>query len=191
MPKRKINQTLALSGLAEDFKRYRLDNFKTDLAHHKNMYDKAMKFLENPKCIYFGGQSGSGKSHLSTALVKILVERGYTDFEYLKFAEDFPMIQYSLRNFDDEISKPARDKLNRFGTCKLLYIDDFLKVGNLDNVFEMIDSRYKRNLITIISSETYLESIKDEAIYGRIYEMCQGNVVTIEKHENKNYRLKG
>ena len=76
MPKRKINRRLAESGLAYDFKRYRLDNFKNKKSYHKIMYDKAIKFIDNPtQAIYYGGQVGSGKSHICTAISKHMIEK--------------------------------------------------------------------------------------------------------------------
>lgn len=190
MIKRKINKNLLNDDLSEDFKRYRLDNFLTDKPHWKVMYDKAIKFLDKPSgAFYVGGQSGSGKTHLCTAISKELIERGY-DFKYLNYARDFIRIQMDLKNFKIDVNEKAQDTLKEIATVKVLYIDDFLKVGGYDNVFELINSRYNKNLITIISSENYLEEIKDEAVYGRIYEMSGNSVVKIARNTEKNYRIK-
>lgn len=187
MPKRKINERLFESGLANEFKRYRLDNFEHETPYHQYMYDKAIKFIDNPtQAIYYGGQVGSGKSHICTAISRALIEKGYA-FDYLKYADTFIVLKNKLDTYGE--ADEALKKLKHYYTVKVLYIDDFLKVGRHIDAFNLIDSRYKQGLITIISSEIYLEDITDEGIYSRIYQMCNGNVVRIEKHESKNYRL--
>ena len=189
MPKRKINRRLAESGLAYDFKRYRLDNFKNKKSYHKIMYDKAIKFIDNPtQAIYYGGQVGSGKSHICTAISKHMIEKGY-EFEYLKYADEFITLLQQKTDYDK--AEEAIKRLKYLYNVKVLYIDDFLKSGRHLDCFTLIDSRYKNDLITIISSEIYLEDIQDEGIRSRIYEMCHGNVIRIERDEVKNERLKG
>lgn len=86
----------------------------------------------------------------------------------------------------------------------VLYIDDLFKTGgdrstdkatptpaDINLAFEIINSRYIKNSITIISSERSLEEITSisEAIGGRINERCGDYRINIAKDKNKNYRL--
>jgi DNA replication protein DnaC len=81
---------------------------------------------------------------------------------------------------------------------KLLYIDDFLKVGggerpregDLNVAFELLNARYSNpQLLTIISTERTPQEIMgfDEAIASRINERCGKFRLTFEG-EQKNQR---
>ena len=77
----------------------------------------------------------------------------------------------------------------------MLYIDDFLKShkhtdSELNIAFEVINGRYVSRKLTIISSEMTLSDIynADEAIAGRIREMCGENVIAISADTKKNIR---
>ena len=81
-----------------------------------------------------------------------------------------------------------------------MYIDDLFKPvslniqptqGELRRAKDLIDYRYRNKLTTIISTEISIEDICaiDEAIGGRIYEMCKDYYVHITG-KDKNYRLR-
>lgn len=193
MNKRAISRAIDKSGLKDNFERYTFDNYTIKESWQQYAKDKAIEYANTHHSEWFVivGQVGSGKSHLCTAIVSELINQG-NDFRYLAFARDMPRLQQRLRSGYMDVKEKAEEEIEALKKVKVLYIDDYLKTNNVDNIFELIDYRYSRNdLITIISSEkSYDEQRKiDEALASRIYERANGYYVKIAKDENKNYRL--
>ena len=193
-PIRHMHEMIHDSGLKSQFDRCTLESFKHLKPHHKIMKERALTFIDNPtRAIIFSGMTGVGKSHISVAILNELLKKHY-EFTYLNYANEFTQLQLDLKNFNEDISDKARKRLKEISTVKVLYIDDFLKVGSYDNVFDLINARYIDNdLITIISTERTNEEIKriDMAVHGRLREMCgKDNWINIGYDENKNERLK-
>ncbi len=103
---------------------------------------------------------------------------------------------------DDAVGGKATAKeMKSLKEVDVLYIDDFFKPigGNRPSdadirlAYEIINARYNRRKITIISSERHISEIAeiDEAIGGRIYEYAKGYTVNIARDTARNYRLKG
>jgi DNA replication protein DnaC len=95
-------------------------------------------------------------------------------------------------------------KLWRYQRAKLLIIDDLFKdkikkgkvVGELSeadikHIYPIINHRYINHLPTLISSECtpYMLTDFDEALAGRIVEMCGDNVVVFN-NSKYNYRMR-
>lgn len=142
------------------------------------------------RCFFVGGQSGSGKTHISTLICRDLIELGHA-LLYKKWVD----VIEKLADYHSE----DRDKiLDEITNIKALYIDDLLKpTGGTFNsreiraTFDMIDRRYtKRDSITVISSELTIEQIRkiDEATARRISEMAGDYVVNIGKDAGKIYK---
>lgn len=193
---RKIIRNLKSSGLYEDFKIHSFTSFKEETQHHKAMKAKALVFIKDKGLNWFfiGGKSGSGKTHICTAISKELIRQG-NDFIYLPFARVMPSIAKDLTNYTSHLKLEAEYQFEKLKNAEVLYIDDFLKIMVKDIVFELIDYRYKNKLKTIISSELNLEEIAeyDEAVSGRIYEMTgRGKYsMTIANAAENNYRFHG
>lgn len=89
------------------------------------------------------------------------------------------------------------DKLRR---VKVLYIDDFFKArrgekptdSEIKIAYEIVDSRYCNNLVTIVSSEFSIDEIVeiDEAIGGRIKQKSKAYCAYIARDKGKDHRLK-
>lgn len=143
------------------------------------------------RCFFIGGQSGSGKTHISTLICKELIELGHA-LLYKKWVD----IIEKLADYHSE----DRDKLlDEITNIKALYIDDLLKpTGGAFNsrevraTFDMIDRRYtKRDSITVISSELTIEQIRkvDEATARRISEMAGDTfAINVGKDASKIYK---
>ena len=93
--------------------------------------------------------------------------------------------------------KGYKEAINEFKKTDVLYIDDLFKQQNVGDAdiklaFEIIDSRYREDRITVISSELNIDDIMgiDEAVAGRILQMSRGYQLNIDKDRNKNYRLR-
>lgn len=198
---RKSIMRMKRSGLEKLIKRCRFENYETTEEWQKIIKEKAIRFTKNPAPVfYIGGQSGSGKTHLCTAISRELLLQG-KELRYVLWRDESVKIK-SMMNKDNAGYEMAVDEMKK---VDVLYIDDFLKVpiGNTENrptvadlslALEIINNRYNAQLITIISSEWTVREIIgfDEALGGRIYEMAgEENCANLKKDKSKNYRLKG
>lgn len=189
MPKRRSMKYIRNSGLQELFNRYTFDSYKTDdNEKRKTIKERAIKYA-NAKTRawwFIGGKSGSGKTHICTAICKTLLDRGI-EVRYIVW-RDFAREMKAIVN-DDSYS----ERLNRLKNVKVLYIDDLFKgkytEADINLAFELINARYNGIGRTLISSEFTINQICDidEAIGGRIKEMSKGYQ---GGSPDENYRLR-
>ncbi len=186
-----VKSAIERSGLANEIKRKTFASFKTDTEFQKYLKNMAVKYLDtladNKRYwLYIGGQSGSGKSHICTAIANRFLQKSYRLF-YMKWIDDLRTIKSNLGD---------TSRLNVLKTCEVLYIDDLFKTKpteyEISIAFEIMNYRENNNLITIISSEYTPAELKalDEAIYGRIKINTNNTfMLGIDKDPTKNYRL--
>lgn len=177
------------SGLNDVFKQMTLENWNKNTQTTKVMFDKANEFINNftgVEWFYVGGQIGSGKTHLCTAIFQELMKNSYQG-TYKRWHEILKQLKSEMN------TKEYNYTILELKNCNLLYIDDFLKnatEADMNIAFEIIQGRVDRNKPTIISSELFLKEIKDEAIESRIKFMCKENFLSISRDSNNNFRLK-
>lgn len=180
------------SGLA----RCTFESFKTENEWQKNLLQAVQSYSANVngKWLFIGGQSGSGKTHLCSAVLREFI------FNYRKEVLLFEWAEKS-KKMKQLINDPKYDtELYKYKSVPVLYIDDLFKVkrgetataADINLAFEFLDYRYRNNLITIISSEFSIDDIItiDEATGSRIKHKAQEYALHIGKDRNKNYRLK-
>ena len=200
---RKTIRLMEESGLGNLLKIYSFDKFECNEDWQQYIFDKAKAFVNDDKnWFYIGGNSGSGKSHLCTAIVKELLKQGLPT-KYMLWLDESVLLKQSV-NDNERYSK----MIDEIKNIEVLYIDDFLKTGKNEEptqadiklAMEILNYRYNkarsdrsRRWITIISSERSIGEILeyDEATGSRITEMTKPDYyLYIAKDRNKNYRLK-
>lgn len=168
------------------------DNFICGTTWQGGMYEMAKAYADNPQgWFYAGGQSGCGKTHLCMAICDQLQRKNDLWITFSSWREDATI----LKNFNNDNSRARTELLKRLKSAKNLFIDDFLK-GSTSSIekqiaYEIIDYRYRLQLTTIISSEYTLGKlidVFDDAIGGRIREMCGQNVIAVHEDVDKSYR---
>ena len=181
-------------GLLDRSRRSTFENFRTDSDYQRRMKHVAQSFVENPNgWLAFFGQSGAGKTHLCTAVFTELVRRHGLEGEYLLWNADSRALKAAA--LDREY-----DLFDRYKQAQLLYVDDLFKAregqpmsdADLRLAFELLDHRYNQRSITIISCERSFDELKqlDQAIAGRIREMCGDHLLSIDRDDRKNLRLR-
>lgn len=174
---------------------YGFNKFEATKDYQKRMLEVAREFLADiSKGFIITGQSGSGKTHILSSAVIELVNRGF-NVEYLKWQEKGKY----LKSIINETEK-YQNEINAYKNCQVLYIDDFLKVGkngvptdaDINLAFEILDYRKENKLPTIISSERSLEEMIyiDEAVAGRVIEICRNRIELKDFKSVENYRLR-
>ena len=196
MGARKSLERIEKSGLKTAIEELRFDNFITPEKWQKNMLTLAKDYVENgeKKWLFYGGQSGAGKTMLCTAVCGELLNREKA-VRYMMWRDEGTKIK-SLVNDSAEYSRLIGELKN----VEVLYIDDFLKVqrgqqptpADINLAFEILNYRYANKLQTIISSEKTLDDILalDDAVGGRIYELAKGFGMSLAYDKNKNFRLR-
>ena len=189
MAKRVSVRRLERSGLKDAVNRYTFKNYVADTMERKKVLYAAEDFCRNGKGWFFiSGKSGSGKTHICTAICSRLMEQN-KNVRYMLWRDETVLLK-ALTTDGEEY----QSRIKPFKSVPVLYIDDFLKGGHTDAdirlAFEILNSRYNdSSLRTIISSELTLFEILglDEAVGGRIYERSRGYVLEAPR---ENWRLK-
>ena len=170
------------------------ETYRTPEPWQRLVKSKALAFISDKtaKGFYIGGQSGSGKTHICSAIAGEMMKRGKT-------VEPFRWVNQG-RTMKALASEPEYDEtLAKYINADILFIDDFLKTETVADVrlaMQLVDERYNRQRTTVISSERTLAEIaklcdgEGEAIAGRIKEMC-GEYCVMLSGKEKNQRLKG
>lgn len=187
------------SGLKNIISDYAFDKFQATSDWQKSLKQKAMDYAEDPHGWFFvGGQPGSGKTHICTAICRELLLQGKT-VRYMCWRNEIVKLKACLTDIQayEQLIEP-------FQNAPVLYIDDFFKTGkgagtaaqrptsaDINAAFEIVNYRYNNpDMLTIFSSELTEDELMDidEAIGSRIYERAQA--VTIARDRSRNYRLR-
>lgn len=187
------------SGLKNIIKDYTFEKFEATENWQKTIKEAAQDYVANPAGWFFiGGQSGSGKSHICTAICREFLLSGMT-VRYMLWRDDIVRIK-AVANDAEEYSK----LVDPFKKAPVLYIDDLFKTGkgadgnkqqptaaDVNVAFEIINYRYNNpHLLTLVSSECTADDLLqiDEAVAGRILERAK--VFSLNPDMRRNYRLR-
>lgn len=150
--------------------------------------------------MFFGGQPGSGKTHLCTAACGTLLNAGIA-VRYMLWVETSRQLKASINDGEtfERLIRPLID-------APVLYMDDLFKTRRGDArsiqeavtpadirvAFEIIDARVRMNRPTIISTEWMLDELlaADEAAFSRVNCMSEGYQVQIGRDKGRNWRMK-
>lgn len=173
---------------------HRVNNFKVNDDWQRDFKQLATDYILNARKEWFMamGQSGTGKTMLCSAICNDRLNKGY-EVVYLLWRDYVASLKKI--QFDDKKNDKRRYFVG-YADAEILYIDDLFKgtVTDTDKsyAFELINHRYNKGLVTIISSELLVLKLadKDQATAGRMKELAGKYCFQIEEDINKNYRLK-
>lgn len=197
---RKTIRALNRSGLADVVHDYTFDKYIVTEEWQQIVIDKAKAYLNDFEnhWFYFGGTTGSGKTHICTAIAVKLLKQG-KEVKYMLWRDEASRLKAMVNDAEYE------SIIKAYKTVDVLYIDDLFKTGktefqskqrptqaDINLAFEILNSRAIQKKITIISSESTLADLIDidEAIGGRIKQKCGDYCINIAPDRSKNYRLK-
>lgn len=211
MRRRLTEAGMASSGLSALMKKQSFDNFSLDY-YRKNEreyrimehnYKTARKYAEqfsldsDPEkrsgSLLLVGGTGLGKTHLSTAIAREIIEKGYDVFynTALGMISDF---QFS--RFKTGTSPAGGDNTERYEDCDLLIIDDLgtevINQFTVSCMYKVIDTRLNMNKPTIISTNlTSSELLK--AYSDRITSRLMGEYILLPFYgtDIRQQKLKG
>lgn len=191
---RQNQSNITQSGLSDAIRTKTFDAYQCKETWQTALKENVMHYAEKnrPQWLYIGGQSGAGKTHLCTAVCGVLLQRG--------LQVRYEMWQTIFRDLSQFATRQTR--FQQLTEAQVLYIDDFLKpISNkfddtnpkeVSVAFELLNERYTRNMVTIISSERIFRDLlaADKALAGRIKERCNGYLFAITRSDEKNWRLR-
>ena len=170
MRKRLAEAGMVSSGLAELMHRQSFDNFSLEYyAQNPEIYRTMKENLENaqtyvrefviekgkpaPKSLLFLGGTGLGKTHLSTAIARGVIERGYDVY----YNSAVGMISdFEHRRFGNGLAESEVDDTARYTECDLLILDDLgTEVVNqftLSCLYHVVNTRRNLGKPTIINT---------------------------------------
>lgn len=166
MKKKIIEAGYETSGMAEllstqTFENFSLDYYKSDPAAYRRMqqilqlmkqYAESFTVGSSGSLVLFGG-TGLGKTHLSSAVARTVLDRGYDVF-YTGAVNMLSDFEY--QRFGNSMTGDAGQDTSRYLSCDLLIIDDLgTEVTNqftTSVLYHIINTRLSRKLSTVISS---------------------------------------
>jgi len=129
--------------------------------------------------MYLYGPTGSGKTLLSCFVLNEIIRLYLAPVRYAKISRDVLGKLRASFNPNSEIYGESRKIEEELAKVKALVIDDFGVHKETEWVnsvlYDLIDARYENNLLTIITSNEPMESLKEisnKRIYSRLREMC-------------------
>lgn len=163
----------------------------------KKAWDKALSYYSNfiqeektrHNSLILCGQSGAGKTHLGMAVCNNLLNNFQVSVVYMAYRNAITRIKQVIADREDYYKE-----IGPYCNARLLYIDDLLKGRitdtDLNILYEIINYRYMNYGPMVVSTEKTPEQLLDfdEAIGGRILEMCRPNIICLEGPE-LNYRM--
>lgn len=125
----------------------------------------------NGKNLLFIGKTGTGKTHLSTAIAKEVIEKGYSVL--------YDSTQNILSAFEaDKFKSPwdtSESKSEKYLEVDLLILDDlgaeFTTQFTVSCLYNLLNTRYNRGLSTVIStnlSDEELQAKYEDRIFSRL-----------------------
>lgn len=192
MKKRKSLRISKESGLGELLK-YRVKDFIADADWQKRAKALVIDYIQNATdewlCIL--GQSGSGKTHLCSAVCNYRIEQ-QREVRYVSWNDFTKQYKDAFKNNSNKAVIKELEEVD------ILYIDDLFKGStseyDVKNIcYDIINYRYNNKKTTIISSEYDFSELNeiDNAIAGRIKQMCKKYLMIVRRTDENNYRLKG
>ena len=194
---RKSLHIINRSGLSHLVEKMTFDNYIVKEQWQQSLKDNAISFAKSdtPSPVFFlGGQSGSGKTHLCTAITRELMLRGFSTLYFV-----WPQESKHLKSIANEPF--YSQSLDKFKTVDVLYVDDFLKTvkgtpptpADMSLAFDILNHRLTNpGKITVISTEMTIKEIMelDEATASRIKQVASNHLHIVGKDATKNYRLR-
>ena len=112
------------SGLAYVIDSYTFDNYITAENWQRDVKSKAMEFAENDAPLFFaGGQVGSGKTHICTAIAGELLKT--KPLRYMLWRDELVKLKACITDYEQ-----YQRLIVPFKKTHALYIDDFWKTPN-------------------------------------------------------------
>ena len=179
------------SGLKTAIENQTMESFRQLSPLHTQAVSMCSIFCEDPSdALIITGPSGTGKTHLATAVCAKFLKEHKRGVLYAKYRDIINAIKPLTMDIEARVKA-----MDEYVNPDWLYIDDLYKGtvtdADLNVVYDLINERYLRDRGVIVTSERSLEELLavSDAIAGRLIEMADGYVINLSGL--KNYRAAG
>lgn len=202
----RIEQLKERSLIDERYKHKKFEDLDLSNASFKEAYTRCKKYcevsnevLKNGYGIYLWGNSGTGKTLLTSCMANNLIEQEYT----VLFTNFFEILKAIRSTFKANAKETDDSVINNIADVDFLFIDDLgtesLSKNDGDNftqdkIFEIINKRYNKQKPTIFSSNYPIKELvaSRNIMYktvDRINEMANA-VIEIKGESYRNKHIK-
>ena len=195
-----VKATIASSGMGNLIEKQSFDNFSLEpYAYDKTVYERmsynleiakryAAEFREKGGNLLLVGTTGTGKTHISTAIAREIITLGFDVI--------YDSAQNIIADFETDKFKsgygPYTPKADKYLECDLLIIDDlgteFSGQFSTSCIYNLLNTRQNKGLATIISTNLSARELQ-ERYEDRITSRIVGADTRILQFQGKDNRL--
>ncbi len=179
-----IRENFRTSGMGDLLERQSFENF--DLARYKkdgeDVYRRvklnfsaakafAESFREKRGNLFLVGTTGAGKTHLTTAIARAVLDRG---FDVIYDTAQNIMAAFEHDRFRSGY-QPSESRAEKYMECTLLILDDlgteFTNAFTVSCLYNLLNERQNKGLSTVISTNVSPAQLRDkyeDRIYSRL-----------------------
>ena len=198
--KRLVTENIKNSGIGRLIEVQSFDNF--DIERYKStpeVYERmsanvkiakryAKKIGKDSGNLLIMGKTGVGKTHISTAIAKAVIELGYSVL--------YDSAQNIVSDYEADKFKSGYDKseprAEKYTECDLLIIDDlgteFVNQFTISCLYNLINTRQNKGLPTVISTNLSASELVSR-YEGRISSRLLGKDTTMLMFDSQDYRI--
>lgn len=176
-----LKENIKSSGIGHLIDKQSFDNFSLDSYGEDREFmesvlmiakNYAHSFNSGSKNLVLSGKTGTGKTHISTAIARVVIERGF-DVIYDTAQNIISAFEDDRFRYGYSKSENAADK---YMECDLLIIDDlgteFITQFTFSCLYNLLNTRLNKGLATVISTNlerAELEKKYDDRLFSRIF----------------------
>ncbi len=197
-----IKATIASSGIGNLIEKQSFDNFELGIySYDENVYNRmkynfeeakkyASDFKKNRANLLFVGKTGTGKTHLTTAIARDVIKQG---FDVIYDTTQNVLNDFETDRFKNGYSN-AENRSDKYLECDLLILDDlgteFITNFTVSCLYNLINTRGNRGLATIISTNLSPEELSKK-YEDRIYSRLVGTGYRVLLFNGRDIRING
>lgn len=179
----RVNRLKDASLMGERFQRAKFENFQITQYNERNLKlcrryaERFDEMVEKKQSLLFWGNVGTGKSFAAACIANYLLDRGVP-----VMMTSFVKLLSLIQNGDEK----EADIISRLNSAKLVIFDDLGAERNtdyaLEKIYNIIDSRYQRELPIIFTTNLTITEMKNETDnrYKRIYDRVFENIYPMQ-----------
>lgn len=179
----RVNRLKDASLMGERFQRAKFENSKITQYNERNLKlcrryaERFDEMVAKKQSLLFWGNVGTGKSFAAACIANYLLDRGVP-----VMMTSFVKLLSLIQNGDEK----EADIISRLNSAKLVIFDDLGAERNtdyaLEKIYNIIDSRYQRELPIIFTTNLTITEMKNETDnrYKRIYDRVFENIYPMQ-----------
>ena len=179
----RVNRLKDASLIGERFQRAKFENFQITQYNERNLKlcrryaERFDEMVAKKQSLLFWGNVGTGKSFAAACIANYLLDRGVP-----VMMTSFVKLLSLIQNGDEK----EADIISRLNSAKLVIFDDLGAERNtdyaLEKIYNIIDSRYQRELPIIFTTNLTITEMKNETDnrYKRIYDRVFENIYPMQ-----------